>query len=212
TAPISKEAVNLAGYSIPGHTEFIADCCGGTPLMVMVAEGLRVALITGHIALASVSASITEELVAARTVALLESLRRDFGVAKPRVAVLGLNPHAGEGGVLGTEEREVFEPALNRLRMKGEAVSGPHPADGLFGSGEYRKYDGILAAYHDQGLAPFKTLAFGRGVNFTAGLPIVRTSPDHGTAFAISGKGEAREGSFAAAVALAESVVQARTG
>lgn len=210
TAPISKEAVNLAGYEIPGHTEFIADRCGATPLMVMVADDLRVALVTGHIRLADVSASITQELVFARATALLDSLRKDFGIANPRVAVLGLNPHAGEGGVLGTEEREVFEPAISRLEARDEAVLGPYPADGLFGSGEYRDFHGILAAYHDQGLAPFKTLAFGRGVNFTAGLPIVRTSPDHGTAFAIAGQGRAKEGSFAAAVELAEAIIRAR--
>jgi 4-hydroxythreonine-4-phosphate dehydrogenase len=210
TAPISKEAVNLAGYRIPGHTEFIADRCGVTPLMIMVSGALRVALLTGHVPVSSVSTSITERLITTRAVAFLESLRSDFGIPKPRLAVLGLNPHAGEGGVLGTEERDIFEPVIRLLHADGAEISGPYAADGLFGSGEYLNFDGILAAYHDQGLAPFKTLSFGKGVNFTAGLPIVRTSPDHGTAFAIAGKGQAKGTSFAAAVELARAVVDAR--
>jgi 4-hydroxythreonine-4-phosphate dehydrogenase len=212
TAPISKEAVNLAGYRIPGHTEFIADRCGATPLMIMVAGGLRVALLTGHVPLASVSTSINERLITARLVALIESLRSDFGIQQPRVAVLGLNPHAGEGGFLGAEERDMFEPAIARLRVDDFDISGPYPADGFFGRREYLNFDGILAAYHDQGLGPFKAISFGTGVNFTAGLPIVRTSPDHGTAFAIAGKAQATESSFAAAVELATTVVKAREG
>ncbi len=210
TAPISKEAIALAGYPYPGHTEFISELTGRDGLMVMVASELRVALMTGHLPVAAVPAAISSSLITARVNAFAASLRADFGIAQPRIAVLALNPHAGDGGVLGTEEMHHYTPAIRQLKEKGLDVTGPYPADGFFGQRGYRDADGVLASFHDQGLVPFKALSFGRGVNFTAGLPIVRTSPDHGTAFDIAGRGEASEASLAAAVTLAAEVVRSR--
>lgn len=212
TAPISKEAIALAGYDVPGHTEYIERICGGKAAMIMVAPGLRIALVTSHIPISSVSANVTRERIVERGTVFRQSLVHDFGVPSPRIAVLALNPHAGDGGVIGTEERDVFEPALQQLRSEGINADGPHPADGFFGQRRYLDYDGVLAAYHDQGLVPFKALSFGRGVNFTAGLPIVRTSPDHGTAFGIAGRGVASSSSVTAAVELAVRVVETRKG
>lgn len=210
TAPISKEAISMAGYDAPGHTEFIAGLTGGRPLMMLVSDRLRVALVTAHVPLRAVPDAVTEGLLRERIADLSQSLRRDFGIERPRVAVLGLNPHAGDGGVLGSEEREVIAPAIRAACSDGLHAFGPYPADGFFASRGFAEVDAVLAMYHDQGLVPFKTLAFESGVNFTAGLSIVRTSPDHGTAFDIAGLGRASASSMRAAVYLAIDVARRR--
>lgn len=211
TAPISKEAVNMAGYHIPGHTEYLAEQTGADRVMMMLVSGpLRVGLVTGHIPLKEVSSRLSQEELTRSIETMNRSLSADFGIPSPRLAVLGLNPHAGDGGVMGREEIDTIAPAIRAAAERGIAVSGPHPADGFFGSRAHESVDGVLAIYHDQGLVPFKALSFGRGVNFTAGLPIIRTSPDHGTAFDIAGTGEADTGSFAAACELARTLATNR--
>ncbi len=211
TAPVHKEAVSMAGYTHPGHTEFIAGLAGCSRYaMMMIAEGLRVGLVTAHMPLRDVPHAVTRESVRTGIRVVHATLRADFGIQHPKIAVLGLNPHAGEGGVLGQEETEVIGPAIHEAQAGGLLVSGPYPADGFFGAGIWRRYDAVLAMYHDQGLAPFKTLAFERGVNYTAGLPIVRTSPDHGTAFDIAGQGKARSESMLSAISLAVDIVRCR--
>lgn len=211
TAPISKEAVNRAGYHIPGHTEFLAEKTGTKNFMMMlVNEGLRVGLATVHIPIIKVPGEISTASVLRYIDIMHDSLQRDFNIENPRLAVMGLNPHAGDGGVIGTEEIDIISPAIHDAQAKGREVSGPHPADGFFGNRQYKNYDGILAMYHDQGLIPFKTLSFGAGVNFTAGLPFVRTSPDHGTAFDIAGKNEANPSSFEQAFSLAITLTENR--
>lgn len=211
TLPVNKNVMQGAGFAFPGQTEYFAACSGGQdPLMLMVAEELRVGLVTQHVSLAEVSGAVTQALVEAKIDALAKSLREDFGLNGPRIAVLGLNPHAGEGGALGGEELSVIEPAIAAANAKGLAVSGAYAADGFFGAGRWRDFDGVLAMYHDQGLIPFKALSFDRGVNFSAGLPVVRTSPDHGTGFDIAGKGAASAQSFRSAVYLAVQVVRTR--
>lgn len=208
TLPISKEAVNMAGYKIPGHTEFLAEKTNtDSVLMILVSGNLRVALTTVHIPISKVASSITTELIIEKATILDKSLKRDFSISQPKIAVLGLNPHAGDGGVIGTEEIEIIQPALQTLKEHGIIVDGPFPADGFFGQKRHLNYDAILAMYHDQGLAPFKSISFGQGVNFTAGLPIIRTSPDHGTAFDIAGKGVADPSSFLQAYKLAVELV-----
>lgn len=204
TAPISKEAVNLAGYHIPGHTEFLAEHTDTDNFMMMlVNDNLRVGLASVHIPIADVPRNITEDSIIRYLRIMNSSLQRDFNIARPRIAVFGLNPHAGDGGIIGQEEQEVISPAIQKAQDLSINVSGPHAADGFFGNKKYEECDGILAMYHDQGLVPFKALSFGAGVNFTAGLPIVRTSPDHGTAFDIAGKGKANASSFEQAFSLA---------
>jgi 4-hydroxythreonine-4-phosphate dehydrogenase len=205
TAPIDKNAMQQAGFAFPGHTEYLQHMAGsdGDVLMLLVGEGLRVGTVTGHIPLKDVAAAITTDRILAKARLLHQSLLRDFGVHEPRIAILGLNPHAGDGGALGSEDRERIAPAVRRLNDEGIKAMGPYAADGFFGSGAYARFDGVLAMFHDQGLAPFKALSFGHGVNFTAGLPIVRTSPDHGTGLDIAGQGAADEGSLRAAVWLA---------
>lgn len=206
TAPISKESVNLAGYEIPGHTEFLASSTNTESVLMMLVSGpLRVALVTTHIPVKAVADTITPRLIKEKVKLLGNSLIKDFGIAAPNIAVFGLNPHAGDGGVIGREEIEMITPTLQDINKSSEnyQVAGPYPADGFFGQKLYENYDGILAMYHDQGLAPFKLLSFGKGVNFTAGLPIIRTSPDHGTAFNIAGKGVANPSSFKEAYDLA---------
>ena len=211
TAPISKEAITLAGYHVPGHTEFIAERTHAEGYtMMLVSGGLRVALVTTHLPVRAVAEAITAEAIMDKVRILDASLRRDFGIAEPAIAVLGLNPHAGDGGVIGMEERDLIEPTLDRARVEGFTVTGPFPADAFFGRRGYERHDAVLAMYHDQGLAPFKALAMGGGVNFTAGLPIVRTSPDHGTGFDIAGQGQADASSFREAVVLAADVVRRR--
>ncbi|MBK6829291.1 MAG: 4-hydroxythreonine-4-phosphate dehydrogenase PdxA [Flavobacteriales bacterium] len=212
TAPIDKNSMQLAGFAFPGHTEFLQHMAGGDGevLMLLVGDGLRVGCVTGHIPLKDVSAAITTDRILAKARVLYQSLLRDFGVIEPRIALLGLNPHAGDGGTLGSEDKERIVPAVRRLNEEGIKTMGPYAADGFFGNGTYKHFDGVLAMYHDQGLAPFKALSFGHGVNFTAGLPVVRTSPDHGTGLDIAGQGIADEGSFRAAVWLAADIRQNR--
>ncbi|MDX1547853.1 MAG: 4-hydroxythreonine-4-phosphate dehydrogenase PdxA [Rhodothermales bacterium] len=211
TAPISKEAIAMAGYSTPGHTEFIARRAGGDAYtMMMVSEGLRVGLVTGHIPIWDVPKRVTAEAIVETLRVIRAGLVQDFGIARPKIAVLGLNPHAGDGGVLGREEAEAILPAIEAVREDGALVFGPFPADSFFGIGAYRLYDAVLAMYHDQGLIPFKTLAFESGINYTAGLSIVRTSPDHGTAFNIAGEGKAAPGSMRSALYLAVDIARRR--
>ncbi len=216
TAPISKEAIHAAGWRVPGHTEFLEQIAGGTAVMVLAADlpggALRVALATVHEPLARVAGLVTADRLDAVIRTLHASLRRDLGIARPRLAVLGLNPHAGDGGVLGTEERDVIAPALAALVADGLDVTGPHPADAFFGRAAWRAADAVVAMYHDQGLAPFKALAQGAGVNVTLGLPIVRTSPDHGTAFDLAGQGRADAASMVAAIQMAAGIARARGG
>jgi 4-hydroxythreonine-4-phosphate dehydrogenase len=201
TGPINKDNIQSDDFKFPGHTEYLAEAFGAEEaLMFMVSGDLRVGVLTGHIPLEKVRSQITTEKLTAKIEQMLKSLKGDFGIKKPRLAILGLNPHAGENGLLGNEEMEVIEPVIKSFKEKGHLVIGPFPADGFFAARTYKKYDAVLAMYHDQGLIPFKTLAFNEGVNFTAGLPVVRTSPDHGTAYNIAGKNQASEGSFLQAI------------
>ena len=211
TAPINKHKIQNAEFNFPGHTEYLTSKAGLTDsLMLLVTENLRVGVVTGHIPLSEVRNQISKEKIAAKINLMHKSLKNDFGIQKPKIAVLGLNPHAGENGLLGNEEQEIIIPLIEELKNKGMLVMGPFSADGFFGMHHYKKFDGVLAMYHDQGLIPFKTLAFDSGVNFTAGLPFIRTSPDHGTAYDIAGKNIASEGSFREALYLACDIVKAK--
>lgn len=212
TAPISKDNTQGEGFSFPGHTEFLAHHFSqhNDSLMLLVADELRVATATGHIALKDVPSRLTPEVLSGKLRMLLHSLRHDFGIAKPRVAVLGLNPHAGENGLLGREEQDLVQPVIQQFLNEGHLVYGPYPADGFFGTRQYQQFDATLALYHDQGLIPFKTLAFERGVNYTAGLPVIRTSPDHGTAYGLAGKFAADPTSFREALYLACDLIKNR--
>ncbi|MBF0648149.1 4-hydroxythreonine-4-phosphate dehydrogenase PdxA [Dysgonomonas sp. GY75] len=206
TAPINKHNIQREDFHFPGHTEYLEERFGkdgDKSLMILIKDSLRIALVTGHIPLADVPKSLTKEKIMDAAIRFETSLKRDFRIGRPRIAVLSLNPHAGENGLLGTEENDIITPAIKELQDKKVLCFGPYPADGFFGAGEFAKFDGILAMYHDQGLAPFKTLAMEDGVNFTAGLPIIRTSPAHGTAYGIAGKNEASEESFRQAVYMA---------
>jgi 4-hydroxythreonine-4-phosphate dehydrogenase len=212
TAPIDKHTIHSAEFPFKGHTEYLTQFFGATEsLMFMVSDQLRVALLTEHIPVKDIAASVTKERLESKIKLLEQSLRRDFGVTKPKMAVLGLNPHAGDSGLIGTEDDQVIKPVINDFRNKGKLVYGPFPADGFFAAGLHTRYDGILAMYHDQGLVGFKTLAFETGVNFTAGLSIVRTSPDHGTAYQIAGKNEANESSLREALYKAIEIIKIRT-
>ncbi len=211
TAPISKEAMKLADFPFPGHTEYLTKRLETTEsLMFMVHDDLKVGVVTNHLPVKDIKTKLSKSLILKKIRLMEQSLKMDFGIERPTIAVLGLNPHASDGGTIGTEEAEIIRPAIVELKKKGIMVMGPFPADGFFGSGQYKKYDGILAMYHDQGLVPFKLLSFGQGVNFTAGLPSVRTSPDHGTAFDIAGKNEANEASFRKAIFCALDCVRYR--
>ncbi len=210
TNPASKKTLQAPGLAYPGHTELLAVLAsrflgGGTfrPVMMLVADDLKVVPTTVHIPLAAVPGTLTQELLLATIRTVAAALAEDFGIAAPRLAVCGLNPHAGEGGMIGREDVAVIAPAIAMLAAEGLAVTGPHSADTLFHAEARRAYDAAIAMYHDQALIPLKTLAFDRGVNVTLGLPFVRTSPDHGTAMAIAGTGKARSGSFVAALRLA---------
>lgn len=212
TMPISKHALNLGGYQWPGHTEMIAHLSGGaSPLMILLTSGLRVALATIHVPVSSVPSLLNPDLIRERYGTLHQTLIRDFGIPSPRIAVLGLNPHAGEDGTIGTEEQEYIAPLTEQLRTEGFQAEGPFPADGFFARYRADDYDGVLAMYHDQGLIPLKMFARGGGVNVTAGLPIVRTSPDHGTAFPIAGRGIADETSVMEAIHCALTIVENRS-
>lgn len=208
TSPISKESVQSKDFNFPGHTEFFTQASHtDESLMLLVSDQLRVGVVTGHVPISQVPSALTRDKVAKKLQILIDTLKGDFGINKPRMAVLGLNPHAGEKGLLGTEEIEVIEPVIKGFKDAGHLVFGPFPADGFFGSGVFKKYDGILAMYHDQGLTPFKQLAFVDGVNYTAGLSLVRASPDHGTAFDLVGKGKADASSTRNAIFLAREVI-----
>lgn len=212
TAPISKEAVQSESFKFPGHTEFLSDRIGEgkEAMMILCNDSLRVALLTVHVPVTKIADNITEDKIVDAVEKFAATLKKDFGIVRPSVAVLSLNPHAGDGGLLGKEEEEIIKPALNRLVQNGILAFGPFPADGFFGHGSYKKFDGILAMYHDQGLAPFKTIASSGGVNFSAGLPFVRTSPDHGTAFDIAWKGEADPASMRDAIYMAIDIFRRR--
>jgi 4-hydroxythreonine-4-phosphate dehydrogenase len=204
TAPINKKSIQSENFKTPGHTEFLAERHHVTDfLMMMVSKNFRIGVITGHIPLRDVPDAVNQDLIINKIQIMHESLRRDFAIAKPKIAVLGLNPHAGDDGLLGKEEIDTIIPAIQKVFDDGILAYGPYPADGFFAAGQHQKFDGVLAMYHDQGLIPFKALAFDDGVNYTAGLPIVRTSPAHGTAYDIAGKNQADESSMRAAVYLA---------
>ncbi len=211
TAPINKNGIKSAGFEFPGHTEYLAHLSNTEDvLMVMVANDLRVAVATGHVPLKDVAKLITPELLTAKLNLFLNSLKKDFAILKPKIAVLGLNPHAGDRGALGEEEINIINPVIREFQDKGELVYGSYSSDGFFGSNNLKNFDGVLSMYHDQGLTGFKSISFDEGVNFTAGLPIVRTSPDHGTAYDIAGKGIASEQSFRNAYFLACDVYKKR--
>jgi 4-hydroxythreonine-4-phosphate dehydrogenase len=211
TAPINKKNMQTARFNFPGHSEYLSDKAGGKEhLMLMVCDKLRVGVITGHIPIKDVPSALTPELILRKIELLHRSLIRDFGIRKPKIALLGLNPHAGDLGVVGLEDTQVIGPVVEQAWNKNIIVYGPYSADGFFGSNNYLKFDGILAMYHDQGMIPFKTLSFDKGVNFTAGLPFVRTSPAHGTAYDLAGKNEASHNSFREAVYLAVDIFQNR--
>lgn len=210
TMPIAKKSLDYAGWKFPGQTELLAERCGGTPLMMLMSGSLRVALATIHAPLEAVPKLITRESVSEKIQSLHSALTTDFLIRRPRIAVLGLNPHAGESGSIGTEEITEIAPAVEDCRGAGIAVEGPFPADGFFAFGDYVRFEGIMAMYHDQGLIPLKLLAKGGGVNVTSGLQVVRTSPDHGTAFGIAGRGIADPTSAAESIQTAIGIVSAR--
>jgi 4-phospho-D-threonate 3-dehydrogenase / 4-phospho-D-erythronate 3-dehydrogenase len=210
TAPINKYNIQSEDFKFPGHTDYLDKELEGNALMLMVQDNLRVGLLTDHVPVNDVAKHLTEKLIFQKIETINKTLIQDFSINKPRIAVLGLNPHAGDNGVIGTEDEEIIKPSIKKLFEKGILVFGPYSADGFFGSGQYQKFDAVIASYHDQGLIPFKTLSFGNGVNFTAGLNKIRTSPDHGTAYEIAGKGLADNSSFKEAVYLALDVYNSR--
>lgn len=212
TAPIHKKAMNLAGFKHPGHTEYLTEAFDiKESLMFMINGDFRVGLVTNHLPITKVAAAITRKRIMEKLNLMRETLRIDFGIERPKIAVLGLNPHAGDDGLLGGEENKIIIPTLLEAKQKGIIAIGPYSADGFFGSGIYKDFDAVLAMYHDQGLVPFKTLSFGDGVNYTAGLPIIRTSPDHGTAHDIAGKDQANPDSFRQALFLALDIAKNRS-
>jgi len=210
TAPINKYNIQSDEFKFPGHTDYLNQELEGNALMFMVQDTLRVGLLTDHIPVNDVASHLTEDLIKQKIETIKQSLIQDFSVNKPKIAVLGLNPHAGDGGVIGQEDDTILKPVIKKLFEKGTMVFGPYPADGFFGNSQYEKFDAVIAAYHDQGLIPFKTLSFGNGVNYTAGLNKIRTSPDHGTAYDIAGKGIANHNSFKEAVFLAIDIYNSR--
>ncbi len=211
TAPINKHNIQSEDFQFAGHTEYLTQTAGvEESLMLLVDGGLRVGVVTGHIPIHQVAEKVTKEKINKKLTILEKSLKMDFGISKPKIAVMGLNPHAGDNGIIGSEEEEMIKPLIEEWKNKGKLVYGPFPSDGFFGTGEYKKFDAVLAMYHDQGLIPFKTLAFSSGVNFTAGLPYVRTSPDHGTAFNLVGKDLADETSMRQALFLAVEILKNR--
>lgn len=211
TAPIDKSNLEKVHFSFPGHTEYFANKAGKESLMLMVYEDLRVALATGHIGISQISVSLTKENIIIKAQILKESLSKDFSISKPKIAILALNPHAGDQGKFGNEEAEIIKPAIEELQQKNMLVMGPYAADGFFASGNFKNFDGILAMYHDQGLIPFKTLSGWGGVNYTAGLGFIRTSPDHGPGFDLAGKNKANITSFRDALYLAADLYLTRT-
>lgn len=210
TAPINKYNIQSEDFKFPGHTDYLNQELEGNALMLMVNDNLRVGLLTDHVPVNEVASHLTEALIKQKIETVKQTLIQDFSINKPKIAVLGLNPHAGDGGVIGKEDEMILKPTIKKMFEKGTLVFGPYPADGFFGSGQYEKYDAVIAAYHDQGLVPFKTLSFGNGVNYTAGLDKIRTSPDHGTAYDIAGKDKADFSSFKEAVYLAIDIYNSR--
>ena len=212
TAPINKHTIQSDTFHFPGHTEYIEERVGdgNKSLMILMKNDFRVALVTGHVPMRDIPSILTKELIVEKVEIFNKSLKQDFGIGCPRIAIFSLNPHAGENGLLGTEEQDIIIPAMDELKAKGIQCFGPYPADGFMGSGNFTHFDGIMAMYHDQGLAPFKALAMDEGVNYTAGLPIVRTSPAHGTAYDIAGQGIASEDSFRQAIYVAIDVFRNR--
>lgn len=211
TTPVNKQNIQSDNFKFIGHTEYLTEVTEkSNSLMFLVSEGLRIGVVTGHIPLKDVAQSITKEKIEIKLKLMMNSLKQDFGIVKPKIAILGLNPHAGEEGLLGSEEEEIIKPLIEEKKDKGNLIMGPFPADGFFGAGQHNKFDGILAMYHDQGLIPFKSITFDSGVNYTAGLPFVRTSPNHGTAYSIAGKNLANESSMRNAIYMAMDVVNSR--
>jgi len=211
TAPINKKNIQSKDFHFPGHTEYLAEKFNTEDfLMLMVSQNIRIGVVTSHIPLAEVSSSLTKELILEKLRIMDQALKRDFNIPKPKIALLGLNPHASDDGLIGNEETEIIIPAISDAFQQGIHAYGPYAADGFFGSSSFAKFDGIMAMYHDQGLIPFKTLSFESGVNYTAGLPVIRTSPAHGTAYEIAGKNQASEESLRSAVFLAADIFRNR--
>ena len=211
TAPINKNNIQSDNFNFKGHTEYLEAHFEGKSLMILMTDELKIGLITGHIPVSKVAETITPELITSKVDLLYNSLIQDFGISKPKISVLGLNPHCGDNGVIGDEDDTVIRPTLEKIQASGKLVYGPYAADSFFGSESYKNFDGVLAMYHDQGLGPFKTLSFGKGVNFTAGLHSIRTSPDHGTAYEIAGKNQANHHSFKEAVFTAIAIFKKRS-
>jgi 4-hydroxythreonine-4-phosphate dehydrogenase len=210
TAPINKDNIQSENFHFPGHTEYLESKLKGESLMILMTDEIKIGLITGHIPISKVAETITAELITNKVENLYTTLVQDFAISKPKIAVLGLNPHCGDHGVIGTEDDEIIKPTLINIQKEGKLVYGPFAADSFFGSESYKNFDAILAMYHDQGLAPFKTLSFGEGVNYTAGLNKIRTSPDHGTAYNIAGKGIASISSFKESIFTAIKIYKTR--
>ncbi|WP_100613833.1 4-hydroxythreonine-4-phosphate dehydrogenase PdxA [Confluentibacter citreus] len=210
TAPINKHNIQSKDFNFPGHTDYLAKELEGESLMFMVSDSLRIGLLTDHVPVKDIVEHITSQLIEKKINTVYHSLQNDFNINRPKIAVLGINPHTGDNGVIGHEDDTVMRPTLNKLKESGKLVFGPYAADSFFGSNNYKNFDAIIASYHDQGLIPFKTLSFGQGVNYTAGLSKVRTSPDHGTAYEIAGKGIADENSFKEAVFMAIEIFKNR--
>jgi len=210
TAPINKENIQSDTFNFAGHTEYLEANLDGKSLMILMTDQLKIGLITGHIPIAKVAESITPEVITSKVDTMHASLKQDFGIDKPKIAVLALNPHCGDKGVIGQEDDDVIRPTIEEIKETGKLVFGPYAADGFFGSETYKQFDGVLATYHDQGLAPFKALSFGNGVNFTAGLGHIRTSPDHGTGYDIAGKNVANPSSFKEALFAALEIFKTR--
>jgi len=210
TAPINKHSIQSEEFKFPGHTDYLDQELEGNSLMFMITDTLKVGLLTDHVAVKDIAETITPELIEEKVTTIYNSLKQDFGISKPKIAVLGINPHSGDNGVIGKEDEEILKPTIKKINESGKLVYGPYAADSFFGSNTYKAFDAIVASYHDQGLIPFKTLSFGKGVNYTAGLNKVRTSPDHGTAFEIAGKNQADPSSFKEAVFSALSIFKSR--
>lgn len=211
TAPINKQNIQSETFSFPGHTDYLAQELEGNAMMLMITDHLKVGLLTDHVPVKDVAQTITPELITQKVNTVKQTLIRDFGIRKPKIALLGINPHTGDNGVIGKEDDTVVRPTLAKLAEQGTIVYGPYAADSFFGSQNYKNFDAIIASYHDQGLIPFKTLSFGSGVNYTAGLSGIRTSPDHGTAYDLAGKNEASFESFKEAVFKAIAIYKKRS-
>lgn len=202
TAPIDKKNIQNKNFDFKGHTDYLSHKMQTKSLMFLISENLKMGLVTAHVPLSEVSKNITADLIQEKIEIMENALQKDFAINRPKIAVLSLNPHGGDGGIIGNEDDKIIKPLLEKMQNQGKIIYGPYAADGFFGNETYREFDAVLGMYHDQGLIPFKMLSFGKGVNFTAGLPFIRTSPDHGTAFQIAGKNKANPSSFREAVFL----------